>query len=121
MAFRETDPASVTCEAGNTPRDPRPMITKLLEIEAIAAGERTLLQTEALELWQGELGDPDDRAEVVDRFLKEGGPLSRFVKFLQRCERTDFAIELSAVAVAAGSAVTRLAETKLVPIERKSK
>jgi len=96
MSYRETDPVSTESKSGTEPRDPRPLITKLLQIEAIAAGKRTELQIEALDLWQGEVGDLEERFETCQRFLRPGGPADRWLDFLRACGLEKVAAEMMA-------------------------
>jgi len=116
MAYRETDPVSQTSDAGNTPRDPRPMIVKLIEIEAIPEDKRTLLEVEALGLWQSELGGKEERIETCTRFIRPGGQADRFFDFLQAC---NLAEERAAILAIIDKAIEYLGGPR-APDERKT-
>jgi len=90
-------------QLGTKARDPRPLIVKLLELEAIPVPDRTGLQVEALDLWQSQIGEPGDRLQITDRFFREGG---RFVKFLGDLGLEPTAMQLTA-AVAASVVISK--------------
>tara|TARA_Y100000310_G_C20107205_1_gene545471 strand:- start:104 stop:466 length:363 start_codon:yes stop_codon:yes gene_type:complete len=84
--------------AGDQARDPRPLIVKLIEVERIPEADRTVVQAEALDLWQSQIGDPDVRDAIESKFSKA---LGGFADYLTACGLGATAQEVSSTGLAA--------------------
>lgn len=81
----DIDPVRQRSSQGKAPADTRPLVVRLMEIEAIQPADRSVVQTEALDLWQAKIGDLAERRETVGHFIREGGPLDGVTHFLCEC------------------------------------
>lgn len=98
---KHVDPIRPESEAGKQPADVRLLIVRLLELEAINPADLTSQQSEALTLWQGQIGDQNERNDTAEQFIRAGGALIRFIEFLRACGLNDHAEEIDAVVVKA--------------------
>lgn len=88
------DPIRNASEVGTTPTDARPLIVRLVELEAMDPDKRTTIQAEAMALWQSQIGDLAERQETVGHFIRQGGPFDRFTDYLRDCGLGDASVKI---------------------------
>jgi hypothetical protein len=67
-------------EQGEQPRDPRPLIDQLVEIERKPQADRTLIEREALALYESTIGDLDERVAIVSKFQRAAESFAKFLR-----------------------------------------